>query len=130
MAARGEFSSLHDGALQQSTIAQFTPPHELYFVRSQFYAAFLSPLALFGFKPAFVVFVTVQSVLFLAICVWAVRRFGVDVIILIGLFPTAVLGMAFGQDPVFFLALQRPQLLLFLKKKNPSPLVLPWASRW
>lgn len=119
MGARGEFSRLHDGALQQTTIAQFTPPHPdpLYFVRSQFYAAFLSPLALLGFKPAFAVFVAVQSALFLAICVWAARRFGVDVIILLGLFPTAVLGMAFGQDPVFFLALSVLSYYFFEKQK-------------
>jgi glycosyl transferase family 87 len=107
LAKTGRFSSLHDDALQTEVGTPYMGgrPDSVYFVRPHVYAAVLAPLALLPMRQAFVVWAGIQGLTLLAIAVWACKRFGNDALILLALFPPAILAIGFGQDAVIFLGL-------------------------
>jgi hypothetical protein len=107
MAKQGQFGVLHDESEQVKVQARFQAgrPDHVFFVRPHIYAAVLSPLALLPMRPAFYVWSCIQGAILLAIAIWARRRFGNDALVLLGLFPPAILAIGFGQDAVVFLGI-------------------------
>jgi hypothetical protein len=107
LAKRGEFSTLHDharqAALQEEQLSVRRPP--VYFVRPHVYAAALAPLAWLSVRQAFFAWAAFQAGILVAIAVWARGKFGNDALILLALFPPAILAIGFGQDPLIFLGL-------------------------
>src|ERR1700719_4251102 len=100
LARQGHFTDLHDDDLQVRTQKPLIParPAPVFFVRPHVYAALLAPLALFPLRQSFIVWVVLQGCILIAIGIWAYRRFGPDALILLALFPPAILSIGFGQD--------------------------------
>jgi len=107
LAREGRFADLHDPEVQLARERRIFPQlgSLVPFVRPGFYAAFLMPLALLPYGPAFVVWIAAQSALLLACWAWIWRRFGPDALVFAALFLPCPLGIASGQDCVIMLAL-------------------------
>jgi hypothetical protein len=107
LAKEGKFASLHDDAQQAKLQAQQLSVRRspVYFVRPHVYAALLSPLARLPLRQAFFAWAAVQGVILVLIAAWARGRFGNDALVLLALFPPAILAIGFGQDAVLYLGL-------------------------
>ncbi len=107
LALEGNFARLHDPTLQLERERQFVPELDALvpFVRPHFYAAILAPLAFIPFRPAFWVWLGMQSILLIACWRWAFRKWGPDALIFGALFLPTALGIAHGQDCVILLAI-------------------------
>jgi hypothetical protein len=105
MARDGQFDSLHDPVLQLEYERRNVPDRDTLvpFVRPHVYAALLAPLSLLPYRTAFAVWLTLQSLLYLGCCVWAMRRYGPPAFLWGLVFPGAALGITFGQDPAVLL---------------------------
>lgn len=115
LAKQGRFADLHDESEQVRVQASVTtgPRDPVFFVRPHIYAALLAPLALLPMRPAFHVWACIQGSILLLIAIWARRRFGPDALILLAVFPSAILAIGFGQDAVVFLGLAVVSYVLY-----------------
>jgi hypothetical protein len=115
IAAQGRLADLHEEAVQERIEAPLIAPggHTAYFVRLQSWAAMLLPFGLVPFRTSFLLWVIAQAAILVSGWIWAARRFGIDAAILAAMFPPAVLGVAFGQDPAFVFGLMLLSWVLF-----------------
>ena len=115
LAQQGQFRSLHDVELQTKIQAAHTAgrPDTVYFVRPHVYAAVLAPLARLSLRQAFFASAAVQGVILVFIGIWVCRRFGNDGLVLLALFPPAILAIGFGQDPMLYLGLSVLSYILY-----------------
>jgi hypothetical protein len=118
IARQGDFHNLHNEQWQAEIERPLIPtrPLPVYFTRPHVYAAFLAPFALLPVRPSFVVWIVWQAAMLLGVWYWAYRRFGSDAVALAALFPPAIMGFAFGQDPVLFLGLIVLSFFLYERK--------------
>ncbi|MEQ1947592.1 MAG: glycosyltransferase family 87 protein [Bryobacteraceae bacterium] len=107
LAAEGRYAELHNVDVQLQSEQQFYPDHIVLvpFVRPVFYAWMLSPLRLFSFSSAFIVWVAVHSALLIGTWIWAWWRFGANALVFAALFLPGPVGIATGQDCTLMLAL-------------------------
>jgi hypothetical protein len=107
LARQGRFASLHDDAQQVKLQAEQLTVQRVpvYFVRPHVYAAALAPLAWLPLRQAFFAWSAFQAGILVVIAMWARNRFGNDALVLLALFPPAILAIGFGQDPLVFLGL-------------------------
>jgi len=119
IAATGRLADLHSEALQARVEAPYIPAgwHAIYCVRLQAWAAVLLPFGLLPFKASFIAWLAVQGLILIAGWIWAARRFGIDAAVLASMFLPALLGIVFGQDPVFWFGFVLLSWILFERGK-------------
>jgi hypothetical protein len=105
LSSHGHFAEIHDVDAQLGVERQFLPqPVELVpFVRPTFYGALVAPLGFLSVDTAFVVWISLQCVIFAGVLWWGRLHFGWNAFLLGAMyFPTAI-GIAHAQDSAIML---------------------------
>ena len=107
LALEGNFAHMHSPDVQLARERRYVQNLDALvpFVRLQFYALILAPLALIPFGPAFWVWLALQSAILIGCWVWAFRRWGEDALVFGALYLPTALGIAHGQDCVVMLVI-------------------------
>ena len=119
MARQGNLAYLHDESAFATVERPLTPTKQVtvFCARPSVYAAALTPFAFLSLRPSFIAWIVWQAAMLVGCWFWAYRRFGSDAVALAALFPPAIMGFAFGQDPVVFLTLFVLSFLLFERNR-------------
>ena len=105
LAREGRFADLYDRDLQKSRQREIVPYlRELVpYIRPPVYALVLAPLSFFSLHTAFWIWIGLHALLLLGCWRWASRKFGPDAIIYGALYLPTAIGLAHGQDGIFWL---------------------------
>ena len=120
LALDGNFAHMHSPEVQLARERRYVPDLDALvpFVRLQFYALILAPLALLPYGVAFWTWISLQSAILIACWIWAFRRWGPDALVFGALYLPTALGIAHGQDCVIMLIIVLATYSLAEQKKD------------